>query len=154
MVQQTADRFRAAVEKGDIGAIEELFASDVRFYSPVKFTPFEGRPMVMGLFGVLLRTFEDFRYIGRFEGAAESSAPAAAGDGGGAMDASVLLFRTTVRGKEIHGIDLLHFDEDGLIKEFTVMVRPQSAVAALGAAVYEGLVADGLVPGPDAAPQS
>ncbi|MCX4960561.1 nuclear transport factor 2 family protein [Streptomyces virginiae] len=135
---ETAERFRAAVEKRDLAALEDLFTQDVRFYSPVKFTPFEGRPMVLGLFGVLMRVFEDFRYIGDFEGAAETSAH------GAEAPAEVLLFRAAVEGREIHGIDLLHFDEAGRIKEFTVMVRPQSAVQALGQAVLAGLVADGL----------
>ncbi|MER5303281.1 nuclear transport factor 2 family protein [Streptomyces lasiicapitis] len=139
-VADTTARFRAAIEKRELAVVEELFAPDIRFYSPVKFQPFEGREMVMGLFGVLLRLFEDFRYVGSYEGTAQTSA-----DGSEAASA-VLLFRTTVAGKEIHGIDLLHFDEDGRIKEFTVMVRPQSAVQALGQAVYAGLVADGLVP--------
>ncbi|MFD9904271.1 nuclear transport factor 2 family protein [Streptomyces sp. NPDC059063] len=138
-VTDAAARFRAAVEKHELPALEELFTPDVRFYSPVKFQPFEGREMVMGLFGVLLRLFEDFRYVGSYEGAAQTSA-----DGTEAPSA-VLVFRTTVHGKEIHGIDLLHFADDGRIKEFTVMVRPQSAVQALGRAVYAGLVADGLV---------
>ncbi|MFE3487946.1 hypothetical protein ACFXMR_18725, partial [Streptomyces griseus] len=61
---------------------------------------------------------------------------------------AVLLFRASVGGREIHGIDLLHLDDDGRIKEFTVMVRPASAVQALGEAVLAGLVADGLVPAP------
>ncbi|MFF4421099.1 nuclear transport factor 2 family protein [Streptomyces sp. NPDC001549] len=135
---ETAERFRAAVEKRDLAALEDLFTEDVRFYSPVKFTPFEGRPMVLGLFGVLMRVFEDFRYVGDFEGAAETSADGAEGP------AEVLLFRAAVEGREIHGIDLLHFNEAGRIKEFTVMVRPQSAVQALGQAVLAGLVADGL----------
>ncbi|MFD8593329.1 nuclear transport factor 2 family protein [Streptomyces sp. NPDC059637] len=138
----TADRFRAAVEERDLTALDELFTEDIRFYSPVKFTPFEGRPMVLGLFGVLLRTFEDFRYVGDFEGTAETSA-----DGAEAPSA-VLLFRATVGGKQIHGIDLLQFDEAGRIKEFTVMVRPLSAVQVLSDAVLAGLVADGLVPTP------
>ncbi|MGP3632347.1 nuclear transport factor 2 family protein, partial [Streptomyces sp. 24-1644] len=47
-----------------------------------------------------------------------------------------------------HGIDLLQFDESGRVKEFTVMVRPLSAVRALSDAVLAGLVADGLVPDP------
>ncbi|MFD5704189.1 nuclear transport factor 2 family protein [Streptomyces lasiicapitis] len=139
-VADTAARFRTAIEKRELAVVEELFTPDIRFYSPVKFQPFEGREMVMGLFGVLLRLFEDFRYVGSYEGTAQTSV-----DGSEAASA-VLLFRTTVAGKEIHGIDLLHFDEDGRIKEFTVMVRPQSAVQALGQAVYAGLVADGLVP--------
>lgn len=140
MNAKTADRFRTAVDDRDLGALEELFTEDVRLFSPVKFVPFEGRPMVLALFGVLLRTFEDFRYVGRFDGSSETSAD------GSESPSAVLLFRATVNGREIHGIDLLHFAEDGRIKEFTVMVRPQSAVHALGEAVLAGLVADGLVP--------
>ncbi|WP_371095714.1 nuclear transport factor 2 family protein [Streptomyces sanglieri] len=138
---ETVERFRAAVEKGELTALSDLFTEDIRLYSPVKFTPFEGRPMVLGLFGVLLRVFEDFRYVGHFEGAAETSAD------GEEAPSTILLFRATVNGKQIHGIDLLQFDGTGRIKEFTVMVRPQSAVHALGQAVLDGLVADGLVPG-------
>ncbi|HWU05700.1 MAG TPA: nuclear transport factor 2 family protein [Streptomyces sp.] len=139
MTTETTERFRAAVEKGDTAALEELFTEDIRLFSPVKFTPFEGRPMVLGLFGVLLRTFEDFRYVGHLAGEASTS-------GEGAQEPSeILLFRATVDGKEIHGIDLLQFGEDGRIKEFTVMVRPMSAVRALGEAVLRGLAADGLV---------
>ncbi|MBB6171697.1 hypothetical protein HNR23_001757 [Nocardiopsis mwathae] len=139
----TADRFRAAVDSRDILSLEGLLTEDIRLYSPVKFAPFEGKPMVLGLFGVLLRTFEDFRYVGHFDGSAETST-----DGTAAPSAG-LLFRATANGKQIHGIDLLHLDHDGRIKEFTVMVRPQSAVQALGEAVLAGLAADGLtVEGP------
>ncbi|MFE5162114.1 nuclear transport factor 2 family protein [Streptomyces sp. NPDC056697] len=137
-----ADRFRAAVDNKDLTALGELFTEDIRLYSPVKFTPFEGKPMVLGLFGVLLRTFEDFRYVGDHTGAARTST-----DDTSAASA-VLLFRARVGDKEIHGIDLLHFADDGRIKEFTVMVRPQSAVHALGEAVLAGLVEDGLAPAP------
>ena len=136
----TAERFRAAVEKRDLGALDDMFTEDIRFYSPVKFTPFEGKPMVLGLFGVLLRTFEDFRYIGHFAGTAETSTD------GHAASSVILLFRARVHGKQIHGIDLLQFGDMGRIKEFTVMVRPQSAMHALSQAVLAGLVADGLVP--------
>ncbi|MFC9246277.1 nuclear transport factor 2 family protein [Streptomyces sp. NPDC057136] len=138
----TAERFRTAVEKRDLAALEPLFTEDIRFWSPVKFTPFEGRPMVLGLFGVLLRTFEDFRYVGRLDGAVETAVD------GTQASSEILVFRATVNGKEIHGIDLLQFDEAGRVKEFTVMVRPMSALRALSDAVFAGLVADGLVPDP------
>lgn len=138
----TSDRFRAAVDDGDLAALDDLFTDDVRLYSPVTFTPFEGKDAVRGLFGVLLRTFEHFRYIGHYTGTAQTSTDATT------APSAVLLFRAEAGGKEIHGIDLLHFDDDGRIKEFTVMVRPRSAVHALGEAVLAGLVADGLVPDP------
>ncbi|KIX77797.1 nuclear transport factor 2 family protein [Streptomyces sp. NPDC090085] len=135
---ETAERFRTAVEKRDLSALEDLFTEDIRFYSPVKFRPFEGRPMVLGLFGVLVRVLGDLRYVGHFEGAAGTSAD------GTQAPAAVLPFRATVDGKDIHGIDMLHFDEAGRIKEFTVMLRPASAVHTVGQAVLEGLRADGL----------
>ncbi|MGI5484490.1 nuclear transport factor 2 family protein [Streptomyces lavendofoliae] len=139
-MEKTVEDFRTAVANRDVAALDGLFTEDVRLYSPVTFTPFEGKAMVLGLFGVLMRTFEDFRYIGRCEGAAETTAD------GEEAPSVVLLFRATVGGKQIHGIDLLHFDEAGRIREFTVMVRPRSAVHALGEAVLAGLEADGLVP--------
>ncbi len=144
----TAERFRAAVENGELAAMEALFTDDVNLYSPVKFTPFEGKPMVMGLFGVLLRTFEDFHYTGAYRGTGETSVD------GSSAPSEVLMFRAAIGGRAIHGIDLLHFDEAGLIKEFTVMVRPQSAVHALGAAVLAGLVEAGLAPAPDITPDT
>ncbi|TDE58862.1 nuclear transport factor 2 family protein [Nonomuraea mesophila] len=135
-----ADRFRAAVERRDLTEINTLFADDARFYSPVTFVPFEGRAAILGLFGVLLRVFEDFRYVGRLDGEVETNA-----DGAGSP-ATVLVFSATVRGRQIHGIDLIHLDDAGLIKEFTVMVRPKSAVEALGEAVGDALAAEGLLP--------
>ncbi|SDK16918.1 nuclear transport factor 2 family protein [Streptomyces indicus] len=137
--------FRAAVEAGDLAALEGLFTEDIRMYSPVKFRPFEGREMVLGLFGVLLRTFEDFHYVGELAGEVRTNTEDEA------APTEALLFRTVVDGKQVHGMDLLHFDEDGRIKEFTVMVRPQSAAQAVQQAVYAGLVEAGLAPAPAAA---
>ncbi|WP_436737614.1 nuclear transport factor 2 family protein [Streptomyces sp. BBFR102] len=141
-----AARFRAAVETatttGDLSGFNGLFRPDVRLYSPVSFTSFDGEATVLGLLGVLIRTFENFRYIGTFTGEAATSRDREAP----ASPADVLLFRADVDGREIHGMDLLHFDEAGLITEITVMVRPRSAVQALGQAVLRGLVEAGLVP--------
>ncbi|WP_435173718.1 nuclear transport factor 2 family protein [Actinacidiphila sp. bgisy145] len=134
------DRFRTAVEQRDLGAMTDLFTEDVRLYSPVKFRPFEGRDQVLGLLGVLLRTFEDFRYVGRLDGSALTLTD------DGDTPAAVLLFRATINGRDINGIDLIHLDDAGRIREFTVMVRPQSAVHTLGEAVLAGLTAAGLTP--------
>lgn len=133
------ERFRTAVEQRDLAAMEPLFTEGARLHSPVKFRPFEGRPMVLGLLGVLLRrVFDDFRYVGELAGSAETAAGAPA-------SSHVLVFRATVSGKQVHGIDLIQLDADGLIDEFTVMVRPQSALTALSEAVLAGLAAEGLV---------
>lgn len=134
---RTVAQLRAAVEQSDHEAIVGLFREDIVFNSPVKFRPFEGLPTVGALFAVLLRTFEDFRYVGELAGEVEGDA-----------EARVLVFRARVGDKQIHGIDMLQFDDEGRIATFTVMVRPQSAAGALSDAVFAGLVADGVVPAP------
>ena len=37
-----------------------------------------------------------------------------------------------VHGKELKGIDMIQFDDDGKIVDFEVMVRPMSGLQALG----------------------
>ncbi|CAM5626845.1 hypothetical protein SAVIM338S_05936 [Streptomyces avidinii] len=142
-----ADRFRAAVAAQDLAALDALFTEDVRLNSPVKSKPFEGKAAVLALFRVLLRTFEGFHYVGHFEGSVVSGA-----DGAGAAEgpAAVLPFRTVVNGRQVHGIDMLHLAPGDLIDEITVMIRPQTAVIAVGEAVLAGLIADGVVPPPAA----
>lgn len=135
-----ADQFRQAVESGDFTAGVDLFSPDIRFYSPVKFQPFEGIDSVRALFHVLQRTFEDFRYVGQLSGRGEE------GDGGKEVDTHMLHFRTVVEGKKVEGIDLIQLGEDGLISTFTVMIRPMSSLVAVSEAIHRGLVADGVVP--------
>jgi hypothetical protein len=136
-VVTAADKLKAAVLARDVDAITALFAEDIRFFSPVKFRPFEGVAMVGALFHVLLRIFEDFRYVGDFTGAIDDD---------GDTDSHILVFRARVGDKQIHGIDMIQVDDRGLISTFTVMVRPQSAAAALSEAMLAGLVADGVIP--------
>ncbi|GAA0231552.1 nuclear transport factor 2 family protein [Saccharothrix sp. NPDC042600] len=125
-----AERFRRAIEAGDFAGATALFADDITFHSPVKFRPFEGVEVVRALFGVLQRTFQDFEYVGQYDGG---------------PDGHVLRFRTVVNGKQVDGIDLIQLDADGRIGTFTVMIRPLSALTTVGEAIYAGLVADGVV---------
>ena len=118
------DAFRAAVETRDRAAMIAALAPDVVFNSPIKHRPFEGREAVTVLFGALFETFEDFRYTDEFE----------AGDG-----AKALVFRARVGDRELEGIDILRFDDEGLIADFTVMVRPLTGAIALAEGVGEKL---------------
>ena len=45
----------------------------------------------------------------------------------------VLEFSAVVDGKQLKGIDMIRFDEQGRIVEFEVMIRPLNALQALGA---------------------
>jgi hypothetical protein len=45
------------------------------------------------------------------------------------------VFRARVGDKDVEGLDLIRDDADGKIADFTVMVRPASALMALGQAM-------------------
>ncbi|MDT0472429.1 nuclear transport factor 2 family protein [Streptomyces sp. DSM 41014] len=113
--------FREAVEAGDLDAVEALLAEDVVFTSPVAFKPYPGKAITAAILRAVTRIFEDFRYERELAGA----------DG---RD-HALVFRTRVGGRELTGCDFIHLDENGLIDELTVMVRPLSAAQALSEAM-------------------
>ena len=113
--------FRKAVEERDTAAIEAMLAEDVVFTSPVAFKPYPGKAITAAILRAVLRVFEDFGYVREIAGA----------DG---RD-HALVFTATVNGKQINGCDFLHFDDDGLIDDFMVMVRPLSGAQALSEAM-------------------
>ncbi len=108
--------FRAAVEARDFDALPALFAADVVFRSPIAHKPYRGRDTVAIILRAVSRVFEDLTYV------REIGAPGAADH--------ALVFTAKVGDLDINGCDFLHVDEDGLIDEFTVMLRPLRAVTA------------------------
>ncbi len=118
-----SDKFRAAAEAKDFSAIDDLFAEDVTFRSPVVFKPYEGREAVAGLLGAVVRVFEDFRYTDHTE----------------TDDTATLAFSARVGDKELDGIDLLRFDADGKIESMAVYIRPMSGMHALADAMKQML---------------
>jgi hypothetical protein len=117
------EAFRAAVEKSDLAAMVDALSPDVVFHSPITFKPFEGKQAVSTLLGVVASTFEEFRYTDELDG-----------DG-----VKALVFEARIGDRQVQGLDLLRFDDDGLIEGFTVMVRPLSGAMALAEAVGKGL---------------
>jgi hypothetical protein len=116
--------FRKAVEERDEKAIQAMLAESVVFTSPVAFKPYVGKPMTAAILRGVLRVFENFRYIREIH------------DAGGRDHA--LLFETGIVGAPgvtVTGCDFLHFNDDGLIDDFMVMVRPLSGATALSEAM-------------------
>ncbi|MFR9799526.1 nuclear transport factor 2 family protein [Streptomyces sp. MS06] len=113
--------FREAVLSGDLDAVEALLAEDVVFTSPVVFAPYSGKAITAAILREVAQVMEDFRYERELAGA----------DG---RD-HALVFAARVGDREISGCDFLHLDEEGLVDEMTVMVRPLSAAQALAAAM-------------------
>ena len=111
------EAFRKAVESRSIGEMMAPFAEDAVLHSPITFKPFEGRAAIRILLGILLEVFQDFRYTDELASDDTST--------------QALVFRARVRDRDLEGIDLIRFDEAGRIVDFTVFIRPRSAIEVL-----------------------
>lgn len=109
--------FREAIDARDMDAVEAMLADDVVFRSPVAFKPYEGKAITAAILRAVVEVFEDFHYVREI---------GASGD----VD-HALVFEAKVDGLAVTGCDFLRFDENGLIVDFMVMVRPLRAAEAL-----------------------
>ena len=112
------------------GGLDELLHPDVVFFSPIVYTPQEGREITKLYLTAAGQTLPGDPAVGD------------GGDGGGPPeeggfrytkhvldgDTAVLEFETTVAGKYVNGVDVIRCDDDGRIVEFRVMIRPLQAV--------------------------
>ena len=111
-----AHPFREAIEARDLDAVSATLAPGVQFHSPVAFRPFDGHEATMGVLTAIMSVFEDFEYTDELESGENTTA---------------LIFRARVGDKSVQGIDYVRTNEDGLIEEFTVMLRPVSGIMAV-----------------------
>lgn len=120
-VARSLDAWHTLVERKDFGALETIVHPDAVFRSPMAFKPYGPAPALLLVLRTVITIFQNFTYHRQF----------ASGDGLNV----VLEFSAEVDGKQLKGIDMIRFDESGLIVEFEVMVRPFNALQALGAAM-------------------
>jgi len=92
---------------------------DAVFRSPMAHAPYKSAPALTLVLGTVIQVFEDFTYHRELFS-----------DDGLSV---VLEFSARVGDRQLKGIDLIRFDDDGKIVEFEVMVRPMSGLQALGA---------------------
>ena len=91
-----------------------IMREDAVFHSPVVHTPQRGRPIVVAYLSAAAQTLgnDNFRYVREVVSG----------------NTAVLEFTTEMDGIHVNGIDMISFDNDGLIEDFKVMVRPLKAV--------------------------
>ena len=112
-VETGLGRWHTAVESHNADLLPDLVAEGAVFRSPAVFRPQQGRDLVVAYLSAALTVLGgDFHYERQW-----------LRDTG-----AVLEFRSVVDGREVHGVDMIEFDPDGLIVDFTVMVRPLSAL--------------------------
>jgi hypothetical protein len=120
--------FRDAVERRDLDALIALLSEEVVFRSPAVHTPYQGRDQVKTLLRAVGQVLKDFSYA-RQIGAPHSRDHA-------------LVFRGRIGDHGLEGCDFIHVDEQGLIDELYVMIRPLSGLIALAEAIKRQLAED------------
>ncbi len=117
-VAASLEKWHEMVAQANLAELPAILHPKAVFRSPMAHTPYPGAQAVHLILGTVIKVFEDFTYHRQF----------ADPDGHNV----VLEFSAKVNGKEIKGIDMIRFDEEGRIVDFEVMVRPMSGLQALG----------------------
>lgn len=114
MTTSAISRWHDVVRNRDANRLADLLAEDVTFYSPVVHTPQIGKVIttmyLTAAVGVLGN--ESFRYVREVIGESDT----------------VLEFETEIDGIFVNGVDMIKWNEDGMITEFKVMIRPLKAI--------------------------
>ena len=102
------------VRERDGSAIAALLADDVVFHSPVVHTPQLGKRITTHYLMAAMQVFANpgFRYVREVVGERDA----------------VLEFETAIDGITVNGVDMVSWNNDGLITSFKVMVRPLKAM--------------------------
>lgn len=105
------------VAQFDRERLSDLLTEDCTFWSPVVHTPQRGRQVTMMYLTGAAMVFQNtpFRYVREVIGERDA----------------VLEFETEIDGIFINGVDMIHWNDDGKIDDFKVMIRPLKAVNLL-----------------------
>ena len=97
--------------------LADLIADDAVFESPVVHTPQRGKAISVKYLAAAMVVLGNgsFRYLNEWR----------------APRSAVLEFESECEGVRINGVDIIHWNEDGRITHFKVMVRPLKAVNKL-----------------------
>ncbi|MEP2715777.1 nuclear transport factor 2 family protein [Pseudophaeobacter sp.] len=122
----TITRMQEVVAKGDEEAILGLLAEDVTFKPPTYWKTWTGREPVAAVLGHVGKIFTEFRYRRIM------------GDGNDwAME-----FQCKVGDLDTVGVDLITLNDDGLIQNFEVVMRPYKTIGALREAINARVMTD------------
>ena len=111
------NRWHEVVKTKDMASLERLLADDVVFESPVVHTPQMGKAITFKYLQAAMHVLnnDSFSYAGEWHEA----------------HSAVLEFQSTVEDIVINGVDIIRWNDAGLITHFKVMVRPLKAVNKL-----------------------
>ncbi len=119
------------------GGLDALLHEDCVFLSPIVYTPQEGREITKLYLRAAGSTLGDAD-PDKSDAGFEAKADADSGKFGYTKEIlqgnhAMLEFETEVEGKYANGVDIITCDDDGMIVEFKVMMRPLQAINAVHA---------------------
>ena len=131
-IEKTIENWHKHLRGQFEGGLDALLHEDVVFYSPIVYTPQRGievTKMYLMAAGANLGGGDD----------PESGTAAKASERKGfgyrkevlSGNTAILEFETTLGGKYVNGVDIIVCDDDGMIVEFRVMIRPLQAINLL-----------------------
>jgi hypothetical protein len=119
------DRWHTYIKSQDHAALLDMLHPDVVFESPVVHTPQRGRDITYKYLASADKVLggPGFRYVGEWTG----------------PHSAILEFENVINGIKVNGIDMIHWNADGQIINFKVMVRPLKAIQMVHAMMGEML---------------
>ena len=113
-MSEPISKWHDVVKNRDYKLLTEILDSDVIFYSPVVYSPQRGKDITLKYLAAASEVFNssNFQYIKEINN----------------QNFASLEFTLTIDDTEINGIDLISWDDDGLITEFKVFIRPLQGV--------------------------
>ena len=116
------------------GGLDSILHEDCVFLSPIVFTPQKGREVTKLYLTAAAGT------LGGTDGTVTDATISPSSDDSFGYVKEILQghhamleFETTVEGKYANGVDIITCDDDGMITEFKVMMRPLQAINAVHA---------------------
>jgi len=121
------DKWYGYMKSHDRTALWDLLHPDAVFESPVVHTPQRGRDITFKYLASAEKVLggPGFSYVGEWRSAT----------------GAVLEFEKAIEGIKLNGVDIITFNEAGLITHFKVMVRPLKAINMLHRLMAEQLAA-------------
>ncbi len=118
-VARSLNAWHHMVARADLSGLADIVHPDAVFRSPMSIHPYGPAPALLLALQTVVTIFQDFAYHRQF-----------ASDDGLNV---VLEFSARVGDKQLKGVDLIRFNEQGQITDFEVMIRPLNGLQALGA---------------------
>ena len=113
----TIERWHQIVKSKDAIGLAAILSEDAVFESPVVHTPQLGKAITLNYLMAALQVLnnDSFKYLNEWQG----------------PQSAVLEFQSNIEGVIVNGVDIINWNEAGLITHFKVMVRPLKAMNKL-----------------------